>query len=225
LTVCGVEYRVLSVNVGRAMEVVRGGETYRTAIGKRPVSGPVRLSELGFDGDEQADTENHGGPDKAVCVYSHAHYPYWERELGMTLPFGAFGENVTVADLREEDVRIGDVFRLGSALVQISQPRRPCYKLGDRFGRSDLPLLVERTGYTGFYMRVLEEGIVAPEDMMRLERRGRSGITVAFAGEVLFRRREDADAIRTLLEAEALAESVRRSLEARLWKLVAAGLA
>lgn len=205
--------------------VARGCETYRTAIRKRPASDPVRLSALGFDGDEQADTENHGGPDKAVCVYSHAHYPYWEREFGMMLPFGAFGENVTVAGLREEDVRIGDVFRLGSALVQISQPRRPCYKLGDRFGRPDLPLIVERTGYTGFYMRVLQGGFVAPGDMMRLERRGEAGATVAFAADVLFRRREDADAIRALLAVEALAASARASLERRLVRLEAMGLA
>src|SRR5215204_6276238 len=122
--------RVLSVNVGLPREVEWRNEPVTTAIHKAPVLGPVRVRTLNLDGDRQADLSVHGGPDKAVYLYPSEHYDYWRGELpGVELPWGMFGENLTSAGLSEEEVHIGDRFRVGSSEMEVSQPRMPCYKL------------------------------------------------------------------------------------------------
>ena len=126
---------ILSLNVSLPREVRDGDRTLRTGIFKQPVTGRRMLQRTNLEGDGQADLENHGGRPKAVCVYSHDHYAYWERELGLgPLPFGQFGENLTVRGLTEDAVHIGDIFRVGDAKVEVSQPRVPCFKLGIRMG-------------------------------------------------------------------------------------------
>src|SRR5438552_8126480 len=131
--------RVVSVNVGGPREVEWRGRRVRTSIWKTPVAGRVRVGRLDLEGDEQSDLAVHGGPDKAVYVYPSEHYDDWRRELpGTDLPWGAFGENLTIQGLLEDGVRIGDRLRAGSAEVSVTQPRMPCYKLGVRFGRDDM---------------------------------------------------------------------------------------
>ena len=149
-----------SLNVGLPRKEHFFGKEVLTGICKQPVTGSVNLRTLGFEGDGVADGKHHGGQDKAVCVYSLEHYPYWEKTLGIPMPVAAFGENLTVSHMHEDDICIGDVFQLGSALVQVSQPRQPCRTLAARYGRSDLLKLVVDSGRTGFYLRVLEEGVV-----------------------------------------------------------------
>jgi MOSC domain-containing protein YiiM len=151
---------VESLNVGLPKEEIFDGKPITTGICKKPVSGQVTLRALGFDGDGVADKKNHGGIDKAICVYSLDHYPFWEKILGIKVPAAAFGENLSVSNLKEDDVCIGDIFLLGTAAVQISQPRQPCKTLAARYGRNDLAKLVVNSGFTGFYFRVLQEGIV-----------------------------------------------------------------
>src|SRR5262245_25686856 len=119
---------IVSLNLGQPEELVYFGKEVVTGGWKRPVPS-ARLGRTGFEGDAQADLKNHGGPHKSACVYSFDHYPYWEQVLGQTLAPGAFSENLTIAGLHERDVCVGDVFRVGQALVQISQPRQPCSKL------------------------------------------------------------------------------------------------
>ena len=119
---------------------------------------PLRFGN--FDGDRQADRVNHGGLEKAVCVYPFDHYPYWSRQLGGDLRPGAFSENLTVSGAIETEVCVGDVFRIGEASVQVSQPRMPCAKLAGKNGAKMLPKLMVNVGYTGFYMRVLSEGLL-----------------------------------------------------------------
>ena len=134
---------------------------WRTGIFKLPVSGPLWLGRTNLQGDGQADLVHHGGIDKAVCVYSADHWPYWQAILPPNqLRGGAFGENFTVEQLTEADVCIGDVFEIGTALVQVSQPRQPCWKLARRWHIKDLAVQAERTGFTGWYFRVLQEGRV-----------------------------------------------------------------
>ncbi len=156
------EARVVSVNVGQPREVGFHSGFVLTGIFKAPVAGPVRVNTLGLAGDAQADLEVHGGVDKAVYCYPAEHYRYWAQELpDMELTWGMFGENLTIEGLNEESVRIGDQFRIGSAVLQVTQPRTPCYKLGIRFGRNDIIRRLWDSGRSGFYFSVLTEGDVS----------------------------------------------------------------
>src|SRR5579862_5965912 len=130
---------VLSVNVGRPREIPAGTRTVRTAIAKQPVLLRVRVGRTNLEGDRQADLRVHGGPDKAVYAYDLSGYAHWEREVGRPLPYGQFGENLSVEGLPETEARIDDVYRVGTALLQISQPRSPCFKLALRMERPDFP--------------------------------------------------------------------------------------
>ena len=147
----------------------RGDES--SAIAKTAVEGPRRVGFLGISGDEQADLTVHGGPDKAVHHYPRDHYGWWSEALGghylLKAP-GAFGENISTSGLVEDEVCIGDRFRLGSAPVEISQGRQPCWKLGHRFGVATIPATVVTTRRSGWYYRVVEEGMVAAGDMLEL---------------------------------------------------------
>jgi MOSC domain-containing protein YiiM len=168
------------VNVGRPRRVEFHGRPVRTAIWKAPVAGPVRVARLGLEGDKQSDLRVHGGPAKAVYAYPSEHYAYWARELpGTDLPWGAFGENLTVEGLLEHDVRIGDRFRAGSAELVVTTPRMPCYKLGVRFDRDDMVKRFLAHGGTGFYFAVLEEGEVAAGDVIERVARAEGVVTVA----------------------------------------------
>ncbi|MGH2369464.1 MAG: MOSC domain-containing protein, partial [Chloroflexota bacterium] len=163
--------RLLSIQVGQPQTLGAEGarnpmdRRWTSGIFKQPVAGPVRLGWTNLELDAQADLSVHGGPDKAVCVYAADHYAYWRTNLRRAdLPYGAFGENFTVAGMDETEVCIGDVFAVGQAQVQVSQPRQPCWKLARRWRVRDLAARVERMGYTGWYFRVLAEGIVAAGD-------------------------------------------------------------
>jgi MOSC domain-containing protein YiiM len=140
-----------------------------SAIEKRPVAGPIALTRLGLAGDAQADRRHHGGPDKALHHYPAQHYAAWRRELpGQADLFepGGFGENLSTTGLSEENVCLGDIFRLGSATIQVSQGRQPCWKLNLRFALPDMARRVQEKGRTGWYYRVLEEGEVGPGDRL-----------------------------------------------------------
>ena len=202
-----------SLNVGLPRKEHFFGKEVLTGICKQPVNGSVNLRTLGFEGDGVADGKRHGGQDKAVCVYSLEHYPYWEKTLGIPMPVAAFGENLTVSHMHEDDICIGDVFRLGSALVQVSQPRQPCRTLAARYGRSDLLKLVVDSGRTGIYLRVLEEGVVEKGSSLFLRERDRNGVTVSFANHVFHHDRNNCTGIDTVLSVVALSASWRESFE------------
>ncbi len=157
--------RVVSVNVAVARPVFWHDRTVRTGIYKAPVTERVHIRSLGLVGDEQADLEVHGGPLKAVYVYPSEHYAFWRDELpGMELSWGAFGENLTLSGVSEDGVRVGDRYRIGTALLAATKPRFPCYKLGIKFGREDIIPRFLASGRTGFYLRVLQEGDVGAGD-------------------------------------------------------------
>ncbi|WP_252501791.1 MOSC domain-containing protein [Sporosarcina sp. Marseille-Q4943] len=205
-----------SLNVGKPQDVQFGKKEITTGIHKKPVSEPVLLSTLNFTGDGQGDLVNHGGKDKAVCVYQFEHYSYWEKELGKQLQPGAFGENLTLQGLTEDEVCIGDSFQIGEAIVQVSQPRQPCFKLSLIHERKDMPLLVQNTGYTGYYFRVLKEGIVSPSDELVHVSRPTLAITVTEANRLMYHDKDDLDGIRPLLKLEELSESWRKTFLKRL---------
>lgn len=200
---------------GRASQLSSGQRVVESAFVKTEIPGPVHVTALGIDSDEHV-YEDHGGPDMALLAYPIEHYEFW-RTQGLELPSaGAMAENLTVRGLLETDVMIGDRFSVGSAVVEVSQPRSPCYKIAARFGRKDLPVLVQETGYTGYLMRVLAPGIIRSGDGIELISRTGRGISVAEAGRVVNVDRNDRESIRRVLGEERLGSSVRRKLEARL---------
>jgi MOSC domain-containing protein YiiM/ferredoxin-NADP reductase len=162
--------KVVSLNVGEPRLVTYRGMSFRTGIFKEPVDQPLTLKKLNFAGDGQADLSAHGGIDKAVYCYPIEHYDFWSREIGrVSLPMGRFGENVTTEGLLESELRIGDMLRMGTALVQVSEPRIPCYKLVMRMDAgSDFSVRFLAANRTGFYCRVLEEGVVKRSNAITL---------------------------------------------------------
>ena len=176
---------VRSVNVGKPRTVVWQGRQVRSAIWKEPVDGPLRLEGVNFVGDDQADRRVHGGPDKAVYLYPAQHYAHWAGHLGRDLsPFGYFGENLTVAGADEADARIGDVVRAGRALLEVSQPRVPCFKLAMRMGDHAFGKPFLASGRVGYYLRVLEEGEVgAGDEVVVIGRQGDEEITLQQVAE------------------------------------------
>jgi MOSC domain-containing protein YiiM len=155
------------------------GRLVTTGIFKEPVEGRVRLRRLNLDGDKQADLKVHGGPDKAVYAYSSEHYDYWRKRFpDMPLPWGMFGENLTTKGLLEDEVNVGDAFRIGTSEVVVTQPRMPCYKLGVKFGRMDIVREFMNSKLTGIYFRVLKEGEVGVGDSIDPISRDKNNVTV-----------------------------------------------
>jgi len=173
--------------------------------------GAVALRLEGLEGDEQADLKAHGGPDKAVCCYPAEHIPSWERAIGAPLPAGAFGENLRVSGVREDQVCLGDVFTIGTGVVQISQPRGPCFKLAARWGLRDLPARMAQAGISGWYVRVLQPGTIQAGDGLRLQQRT-SEISIAEVMRVTYRDRRDTQAIEAVLAASSLAPAWQATL-------------
>ena len=203
---------ILSVNTGRTVPF-RGADE-PSAIAKRPVPGPLALGQLGLAGDEQADLTVHGGIDKALHHYPRDHYPHWRAFLGphpLLEGEGALGENLSTLGLTENQACIGDRFRLGTALVELSQGRQPCWKLGHRFGDPRVTAEVVRTGYSGWYYRVIEPGTLAAGDTIELTQRVLPEWTVArtFALLVGGGHRRDPAAVRALSQLEVLAGAWR----------------
>lgn len=207
---------IVSINLGQPKTVMYQKKELLTGIYKSPAAGPVFLTRLKFERDGQADLIHHGGSDKAVCVYPHEHYSYWESVMGTALPLAAFGENLTIRGLTEEQVCIGDTFRLGKAVVQVSQPRQPCFKLSVKLGRTDLPLLVQNTGYTGYYFRVLEEGLVSKEDGLVPIDRLPKPFTLAYANRIMHHEKTNRAAMEELLQVKELSTSWRDTFRKRL---------
>lgn len=207
---------IVSLNIGRPVKLGYRGKELFTGIFKSQVKGSIFLGITNFEGDGQADLVHHGGEDKAVCVYSYEHYPYWEENLNRQLTFGAFGENLTVKGMLETDIHIGDTFKLGEAIVQVSQPRQPCYKVARRYNISDLPLKIQDTGFTGFYLRVLQEGQVDKNSNIELINLDPNKITINFANKIMHHDKNNFDAIREILTVNALSKSWRKTFTKRL---------
>jgi MOSC domain-containing protein YiiM len=206
---------IVSINLGQPQSLEYGRKKTYTAGLKTPVTQAL-LRFHNFEGDRQADLRHHGGPDKAVCVYSFDHYPHWEAWFGRRMPPGAFSENLTIAGVRETEVCIGDTFRAGEAVVQLSQPRQPCTKLAGKNGRRDLPGAIHENGFSGFYLRVIREGLVRVGDTFELIERHPAGVTVSFANAVMYKIQTDSGSLQRLLAVTALSEAWRETLSQRL---------
>ncbi len=210
--------RLLSVNVGRPREVTWNGKAVRTAVWKLPVQGRRMVRKLNIDGDEQADLAGHGGEQRAVFVYQMDSYRYWEQQLGRTdFTFGQFGENFTVEGLLDNEVCIGDRYRIGSAEFEVTQPRVTCYRVGIRMNEPRMPALLVAHHRPGFYFRVLQEGEVGAGDEIEKVGDGPECVTVADVDALLYlsghHSRVD---LERALRIPALSKGWRASFEAML---------
>jgi MOSC domain-containing protein YiiM len=211
--------KLLSVNVGLPREVSWKGKTVMTGIFKEPVQGRVMLRSLNLEGDGQADLTVHGGLDKAVYAYPVEHYDYWRRELPDTnLPWGMFGENLTIEGILEQDVNIGDRFRIGTAEVMVTQPRMPCYKLGIKFGRTDIVKRFLESQRSGFYFSVIQEGDVGTGDALEMISQDENQITVTDIVRLYTRESDDPDLLHRATQLQALPVSWRDYFKQQLEK-------
>ncbi|MGA8145825.1 MAG: MOSC domain-containing protein [Candidatus Acidiferrales bacterium] len=202
--------KVVSLNVGVPRTVVWKGHEVTTGIFKEPVDGPAMLRRLDFDGDRQADLTVHGGPAKAAYAYPSEHYPLWKIDLpGMILPWGMFGENLTTEGLDEKSTFIGDKFKIGKAIVMVTQPRVPCYKLAVKFGRDDILKRMLGTGRSGFYFSVEHQGAIAAGDTIEKIHEDTSRVSVEDINRLYRDGGENANLLRRAARLEALPESWR----------------
>jgi MOSC domain-containing protein YiiM len=208
--------RVISLNVGLPATLVCPDRTVMSGIRKVPVMGPARLTAGGLEGDGQADRVAHGGPDKAMCAYPTEHLPYWSTRLGRTLAPTAFGENLSTEGLLERELHVGAVFRLGSAVVQVSQPRGPCFKLAALNGEPRFAQWVQSAGLTGFYFRCLESGALQAGDEFALLDANERAPTIGDAVRVQYTDRDDRATLERLAACTALADAWRSVFVKRL---------
>jgi MOSC domain-containing protein YiiM len=214
---------ILSIQAGQPTRYVYSGggdgkdRAWTTAFFKTPVAGAVWIGRLGVAGDRQADQTNHGGIDKAVLAYSADHYAYWRTHLGLPdMPFGGFGENLTIGGLDETKVCIGDQWRAGAVLFEVSQPRQPCWKMARRWQIVDLPKQVIQSGRSGWYMRVLEEGELAAGTGIELMARPHPNWTAARANHLLYHEPDNVADMEDLANLPELSRAWREELLERI---------
>ena len=208
--------KVLSVNVGLPREVEWKGITVSTGIFKEPVAGPVAVRRDNLDGDRQADLTVHGGPNKAVYGYASEHYPYWRKQFpNMELPWGVFGENLTTEGVSEDSLHIGDVVRVGSAVLRVVQPRQPCYKLQIRFGRDDIIQRFLVSGRSGFYFSIVQQGEVEAGSEIEVVSRDENQVSIADIHRLYLGVEPDPELLQRALRVPVLPEGLRGSLGKR----------
>jgi MOSC domain-containing protein YiiM len=202
--------RVLALYAGRGATLATPTGVVPTAIAKSPLTGRVQVERDGLPGDEQM-YPTHGGADRALCLYPREHYAHWEATV-----HPAFGENITAEGVLETGTLIGDVWRIGSAVVQVSQPRSPCAKVAARLGIPDLVVRARRARFTGLHLRVLEPGELAAGDAIEVVERPAHGITVADAVAARFGAAPSRDLLAAVLAVPSLAEEWRVKTAPRL---------
>lgn len=211
--------RIHSVNVSLPKSVTLGGQTRRTAICKEPVQGPVQVHTLHLEGDGQGNLKVHGGVDKAVYAYPLEHYAHWLEAEGTDYPMGQFGENLTTEGLLEESVAIGDVYRVGTALLQVSEPREPCSTLAFRMQDPTFPKRFLRSRRVGFYLRVLEPGVLEAGDAIVKEASGPPEVSIHRLVGLAYFKSGDLETATTAAQLDALPAAWRDEIAQQLAKL------
>src|SRR5262245_58480953 len=216
--------RLLSVNVGLPRDITWKGRTVHTAVWKDPVPGRCGVGRLHLAGDGQGALAGHGGEQRAVYVYQIESYRYWQEQLQRTeFVYGQFGENFTIEGLLDDTVCIGDRYRIGSALFEVTQPRVTCYRVGIRMNEPRMPALLTSSGRPGFYFRVLQEGVVGAGDEIQKVGEAEVRMTVAEINALLYSPHHARDRVESALRIEALSPGWRSSFEALLSQDAAAG--
>ena len=198
--------RLVSVNVGTPRLISYRGKRVMTGIWKEPVDGRVEVRGVNVDGDEQADRTVHGGVDKAIYAYSREDYEWWEGELGRPMEPGTFGENLTTSGIDLNDAVIGERWRVGSAVLEVSEPRFPCFKLGVKMGTQRFIKRFAKARRPGTYLRIAGEGEIGAGDSIEMSDRPGHGVTIGEFAEAYL---GDRDGLKRILEAEQLSESWR----------------
>ncbi len=207
-----------SVNRGTVKDFQHGKVVVPSAFVKEPISGAVRLGVLGVLGDEHA-YKHHGGPDLAVCVYSKEYYPWWQEKIPAALPpAAAFGENFTVSGLLDDAVCLGDQFEVGGAVIKVTQPRLPCFKIARRYGVPLAAVWMQRESITGYLCSVAQEGYVQAGQVINLIEREATPTTVRDANRILYLDKDDKQGAKRLLEFQGLPADIRKKLLRRLEK-------
>jgi MOSC domain-containing protein YiiM len=205
--------KVVSANVGMPAEMADSGGSFMTGIRKAPIAGSVRVRALNLDGDGQADLTVHGGIHKAVYLYPSEHYPFWSEALGrQDLPWGSFGENLTISGLSEESISVGDQLGIGTVVLEVTQPRLPCFKLAAKFQRDDIIKRLLDSRRTGFYARVVQEGTLQAGDAIRLEEEPRR-LTIRELVDLYLTKRPERSQIERALSLQALSPSWREHFQ------------
>lgn len=214
--------KIESIQVGTPTDYF---QNQQSSINKQPVDGPIYVGVDNLAGDKQADLAVHGGRDKAVYVYPKEHYSYWQQSTGLLRtprlklpknPHGSFGENLTLSGLIEDTVYIGDVFACGEVVLQVTQPREPCWKLAFKFKQKKLPMWVITSGRTGWYMRVLQEGTIESGMTITQVEQGCQDWSVLTCNQLYHGRTVNPDKLKSLVDCAALSQSWRSSFERRL---------
>ena len=212
--------KILSINVSEPKKITFNGKELITSIYKIPTNKAVNVTELGLEGDRQADLQVHGGYDKAVYAYSHKHYGYWSEEFGETYTdYGLVGENLTIDDFEEKDINIGDVLEIGDTRLQISQPRIPCYKVGIKMNKREFPKIFSKSGLLGSYLRVIQKGTINIGDEINIVRNNDQTMSVFDIAKLLFDDINNKDEMKMALEIKLLSEEVKEKFRERLMKM------
>lgn len=205
--------------VGRKNAALPMDREWRSGIFKEPAAGPIWLGKTNLDGDGQADLKHHGGPEKAVFTYPSEHYSYWKSELPYTdISPGGMGENFSLKNQLETSVAIGDIYEIGEAVIQVSQPRQPCWKPGRRFKIKNLPLMLQNTGRTGWYYRVLQEGNVEEGQFLKLIDRPYPNWTIEKCNTIMHMDKDNLEEAEQLSRCEGLSANWKETLRKRVEK-------
>ncbi|WP_019670407.1 MOSC domain-containing protein [Eudoraea adriatica] len=205
---------IISTNIGNLKQITWKGKQLQTGIFKYPTHSPLLLKKELVANDAIANRKVHGGIHKACYLFSTKHYPYWEKRYpNLNWNWGMFGENLSISDMDETYMRIGDIYKIGSALVQISQPREPCFKLGIRFGTQQILKDFIDHGFPGTYVKILEEGEVSPEDELILIKPSDNLLTVYQFFQLLYAKKKDKKVLKLAIDNTALPENKREGLK------------
>ena len=206
----------LNITLPEKISLNDGGRNVLTGFFKKPVNEKIFLDELGFRGDGVGDSRIHGGKDLAVCAYFVDHFPYWKTQLGREINPGAFGENLSLAGINETQIYIGDIFRLGEAEIEVSQPRQPCHKLNKVFDLQAMACKVQTTGYTGCYFRVKKTGWVMHGSAFEKIKEGLGKISIEMVNMLMFKKKKNKDLLRNFASLQALSIQWREKFQKRL---------
>ncbi|MEH6535626.1 MAG: MOSC domain-containing protein [Psychroserpens sp.] len=211
--------KIISTNIAKPTTFMWNGKEETTGIYKTPIDAPIHLGKEEVKGDEVSDRKVHGGEFKACYLFSADHYPNW-KNLYPNLEWtnGMFGENLTVEGLNEKELHIGDIYNVGNALVQITQPREPCYKFTVKFGSQDVLKQFIDHGYPGTYIRILEEGTVKNGDIFELVKKAKDSISIFQFFELLYAKDKNKDHIKSIIDNDALPQRKRDKLTSYLDK-------
>ena len=212
--------KILSINVSEPQKVTFNGKELITSIYKKPVSNKVRVSSQGIEGDRQADLTVHGGYDKAVYAYSHMHYQTWSEKLNSDFKeYGLVGENLTIDDFDEEKINIGDQFKINECILQVSQPRIPCYKIGIKLNSREFPKMFSQSGLLGSYLRVIHDGEISPGDTIHKVHSEENSMSVKDIAHLLFVDVKNIELMKQALDIKPLTEEIKEKFRERLMKL------